>query len=62
MNTVLIQEIDRYDRLLSFILKSIHELMKALRGEGMMSKTSENIFDSFLMQKIPVSWEVDKII
>ena len=58
MNTVLIQEINRYDKLLITIHKTISELMRALRGEIMISKDSENIYISFLSQKIPQCWEV----
>jgi dynein heavy chain len=58
MNTVLIQEINRYDKLLGVIHKSLKELIKALKGEIMISKDSENIYISFLNQKIPESWEV----
>ncbi len=57
MNTVLVQELSRYDKLLTTIFKTIDELMKALRGEIMISKDSENIYASFLSQKIPQCWE-----
>ncbi len=57
MNTVLVQELSRYDKLLSTIFKTIEELMKALRGEIMISKDSENIYASFLSQKIPNCWQ-----
>lgn len=58
MNTVLVQEIARYDKLLQTIFKSINELEKALRGEIMISKNSENLYVSFLSQKVPQCWEV----
>lgn len=59
MNTIIRQEIDRYNRLLSVIFKSIDELVKAIRGEIMISKTSEDIFSSFLVQKVPKEWAMN---
>jgi dynein heavy chain, axonemal len=58
MITVLNQEIKRYNKLLDTILKTTKELIKALKGESMISSTTENIFNSFLLQKIPLIWEV----
>lgn len=58
MNTILRQEIQRYNKLLSVIFKTINELVKAIKGEIMISKTSESTFNSFLIQKVPQAWEV----
>jgi dynein heavy chain len=58
MITVMSQEIQRYNKLLETILKTTKELIKALKGEIMMSSSTENIFNSFLLQKIPKVWEV----
>ena len=62
MNTVLVQEISRYNKLLGTIHKSIKELMRALKGEIMISKDSENIYNSFLTQKIPHLWNVNLVL
>ena len=59
MLTVLRQEIARYNKLLSAILKSINELNKAIKGEIMISKSSENTFNSIVLQKVPLEWEVN---
>ena len=56
MNNVLQQEIDRFNKLLDIILKSINQLVKAIKGEIMISKSSESIFNSFLTQKVPEHW------
>ena len=56
MNNVLQQEVDRFNRLLDIILKSISVLVKAIKGEIMISKSSESIFNSFLSQKVPSNW------
>lgn len=61
MNTVLRQEIDRYNNLLNVIMKSTTELVKAIKGEIMISKKSENTFNSLLLQKVPQAWEVNLI-
>lgn len=57
MVTVLSQEIKRYNRLLETIFKTTKELIKALKGESMISSSTENIFSCFLLQKIPTVWE-----
>ena len=62
MNTVLVQEISRYNKLLGTIHKSIKELMRSLKGEIMISKDSENIYNSFLTQKIPHLWNVNLVL
>jgi dynein heavy chain len=59
MNTILRQEIDRYNRLLTVIFKSMEELNKAMKGEIMISKTCENMINSFLVQKVPKEWELN---
>lgn len=59
MNTVLVQEIARYDRLLATIHSTISELIRALKGEIMISKDAENIYISFMSQKVPEPWEVN---
>ena len=61
MNTVLEQEIDRYNKLLDVIFRSINELVKAIKGEIMISESSESILNSFLLQKIPEVWVVCNI-
>jgi hypothetical protein len=59
MLTVLRQEITRYNKLLSVIFKSIGELTKAIKGEIMISKSSENTYNSIVLQKVPKEWEVN---
>lgn len=59
MNNVLQQEVDRYNKLLDIILKSINTLVKAIKGEIMISKSSESVFNSFLSQKVPIYWSTN---
>ncbi len=61
MNTVLLQEISRYNKLLGVIFKSLDEVMKAIKGEIMISKASESLFNAFLLQKVPLNWEVFRL-
>lgn len=56
MNVVLVQELIRFNGLISVIRSSILDLKKAIRGILIMSKTLEDIFDSLLVNKIPSSW------
>lgn len=56
MTTIMRQEIDRYDRLLALVFRSMDELVKALRGEIVISKTCENVYESFLVQRVPDEW------
>ena len=58
INTILKQEIDRFNLLLKIMFKSIDELTKAIKGEIMISKQIENIISSLLVQKVPDLWEV----
>lgn len=55
--SILRQEIDRFNRLLNVIHKTINDLTKALKGEIIISKSLENVFQSILLQKVPIEWE-----
>lgn len=57
MITILRQEIDRFDNLLAVIHRSTSELIKALKGEIVISKATESTFNSILVQKVPQIWE-----
>ena len=56
--TVLRQEIDRFNNLLSIIQTSLKELLKAVKGEIIMSDTLEEAYMAFLGQKVPQRWKV----
>lgn len=56
--TVLRQEIDRFNNLLSIIQTSLKELLKAVKGEIIMSDTLEEAYMAFLAQKVPQRWKV----
>ncbi|KPA85487.1 putative dynein heavy chain [Leptomonas pyrrhocoris] len=56
MNTVLVQEAGRYNRLLRFIHTNLSEFMKAVRGEVVMSAELEAVGESFFVNSVPASW------
>lgn len=56
MNTVLVQEAVRYNRLLNFVRHNLAEFSKALRGEVVMSAELEAVGSSFFINAVPASW------
>ncbi|KAH7827931.1 dynein haevy chain 8, inner dynein arm 4 [Monocercomonoides exilis] len=57
MNTVLVQEIIRYNRLLSTIHTSLDDMIKALAGKVVMSAALEDMSNSLFINQIPKLWE-----
>ena len=56
MNTVLRQELIRFNRLTSVVRSTLQNLKKALKGMVVMSSDLENVFDSVLIGKVPAVW------
>ena len=56
MNTVLIQEVIRYNTLLSIMKKHIKTLKKALSGRIVMSEEMEKISTSLYNNQVPQLW------
>lgn len=56
--TILRQEVDRYNKLLNTIHKTLNSLIRAIKGEIIISQSLEETFASLLMQKVPIEWEV----
>uniref|UniRef100_UPI00398EE5C8 dynein axonemal heavy chain 1 isoform X2 n=1 Tax=Pristiophorus japonicus TaxID=55135 RepID=UPI00398EE5C8 len=56
MNTVLIQEVIRYNRLLEAIVQSLNDLLKALKGLVVMSLQLELMAQSLYNNIVPAHW------
>ena len=56
MNTVLTQEVIRYNKLLTAIRGSLNEMLKALKGLVVMSQALETMVDSLFKNAVPDLW------
>ncbi|ESO02274.1 hypothetical protein HELRODRAFT_188646 [Helobdella robusta] len=56
MNTVLRQELIRYNKLVHVIRKTLVNLRKAIKGLVVMSLELDDIFNSMLIGKVPLAW------
>ncbi|XP_076986007.1 dynein axonemal heavy chain 14, partial [Tamandua tetradactyla] len=55
--TFLNQEIERFDKLLFVIHKSLKDLQFAIKGEIILTQELEEIYDSFLDRRVPTLWQ-----
>lgn len=56
MNTVLIQELTRFSKLVKVITASLQDMQKALKGLLLMSVELEQVFSSIFNGKTPAMW------
>jgi len=51
------QEVDRFNKLLSVMKRSLSDLQEAIKGTVVMSLDLEHMFNNFLDNKVPLLWE-----
>jgi len=56
MNTVLCQELSRFNNLIKCIVASLDEVMKGVRGLVVMSEELEKVATSLLLGSVPTKW------
>ncbi|XP_057342987.1 dynein axonemal heavy chain 3 isoform X2 [Manis pentadactyla] len=56
MNTVLRQELIRFNRLTKVVRSSLINLGRAIKGQVLMSAELEDVFNSMLVGKVPAMW------
>ena len=56
MNTVLRQELIRFNRLTSVVRSTLQNVQKAMKGLVVMSTELEDVFDSMIVGKVPAVW------
>jgi dynein heavy chain len=56
MNTVLVQEVIRYNKLLNTVRQTLNDLLKALKGLVVMSQALETMANSLFNNIVPEMW------
>jgi dynein heavy chain, axonemal len=56
MNTVLTQELDRFNGLIKVIRSSLNDLKKAIKGEVLLSADLEAALNSLKIGQVPAMW------
>lgn len=56
MNTVLVQELGRFNKLMTVLKSSLVDVQRAIKGEVVMSEALEKMANSFFDGKVPQMW------
>jgi dynein heavy chain len=57
LSTVLLQEMQKYEKLINRITTSLWKLQRAVDGQELMSTTFENMMISMLNNEVPKNWK-----
>jgi len=57
MNTVVCQELQRFNKLITRVRQSLVDLQKAVKGLVVMSTDLEGVMNAMLINKLPAFWE-----
>ncbi|XP_066453022.1 dynein axonemal heavy chain 1 isoform X2 [Eleutherodactylus coqui] len=57
MNTVLLQEVIRYNRLIEVLFQTLRDLLKAMKGQVVMSSQLELMANSLFNNSVPELWK-----
>jgi dynein heavy chain len=57
MNTVFVQEINRFNKLLTMIKTCLNDILKATKGLIVMSDELEDMAESITKGKVPIQWK-----
>jgi len=57
LNTVLLQEVDRYNQLLSVVHQSLRDLQKGIKGLVVISPELEVMFECLFTNTVPPAWQ-----
>lgn len=56
LNTVLTQELIRFNRLVSVVKRTLVDMIKAVKGLVVMSSELEETYNSLVVGKVPTVW------
>lgn len=56
LTTVLLQEVERFNKLLKIIHNSLKDVENAIKGFAVMSELLEATYNSFLINNVPLAW------
>ncbi|KAG7209677.1 hypothetical protein KM043_011323 [Ampulex compressa] len=57
MNTVLRQELIRFNDLIAVLKRTLVDVQKAIKGEALMSSELEEVFLSMSIGRVPIAWD-----